>query len=195
LNGSVPPQTLAVTPAEEEWCRAALQQGGVGAHDLVLGINPGATFGSAKRWYPDRFAAVAEELASRWGMKVVITGGREEAALAAEIEQAMSLPALNFVGQTNVRQLLALIKRCNFFITNDSGPMHIAAAFQVPLVAIFGSTDHTTTYPLATRTVVVRQTTDCAPCLKRECPTDHRCMSAITAAMVVEAAEKLKEQL
>ena len=97
-------------------------------------------------------------------------------------------------GKTDVRQLMALIQRCNFFISNDSGPMHIAAAFHVPLVAVFGSTDHRTTYPYADNAVVVRKETDCAPCLKRECPTDHRCMTAVTAEDVVAAAEKLRNQ-
>ena len=89
---------------------------------------------------------------------------------------------------------MALIKRCNFFITNDSGPMHIAAAFHVPLVAIFGSTDHRTTYPYADNALVVRKEIDCAPCLKRECPTDHRCMKAVTVEDVVAAALSLRNK-
>jgi heptosyltransferase-2 len=94
-------------------------------------------------------------------------------------------------GKTSVRQLMALIQRCSFFITNDSGPMHIAAAFDVPLVAIFGSTDHTGTAPCSERAVIVRKDFDCAPCKLRECPTDHRCMTAVTADDVVSAAQKL----
>jgi heptosyltransferase-2 len=90
---------------------------------------------------------------------------------------------------------MALIKRCDFFITNDSGPMHIAAAFGVPLVAIFGPTDHTTTSPFSDRAVVVRQDAECAPCLLRECPTDHRCMATVTAAVVVEEAIQLRQRL
>jgi heptosyltransferase-2 len=98
-------------------------------------------------------------------------------------------------GRTSVRELTALIRRCNFFITNDSGPMHLAAAFNVPLVAIFGSTDNTTTSPYSENSVVVRSETECAPCLKRECPTDHRCMTAVTADDVINASLLLNEQL
>jgi heptosyltransferase-2 len=90
---------------------------------------------------------------------------------------------------------MALIKRCTFFISNDSGPMHIAAAFAKPLVAIFGSTDHATTSPYAENAVIVRKNVDCAPCKLRECPTDHRCMTEVTADDVVKAARQLFERL
>lgn len=181
------------TTADEDAAMAELLAGhGIGSRDALLGINPGATYGAAKRWYPERFAAVADELASRWGARVVVTGGPGEAAIAADIAAAMTTPCVVMAGKTSVRELMALIKRCDFFITNDSGPMHIAAAFGVPLVAVFGSTDHATTSPWSERAVIVRRDTDCAPCLLRECPTDHRCMTAVTTAEVVEAAERLR---
>lgn len=195
ITASAKPQLLATSPAEDAAAAEVLNAGGIGANDFVVGINPGATYGSAKRWYPERFAAVADTLAGRWGAKIVLTGGPGEARIAADIARTMSAPALDLAGKTGVRELMAVIKRCNFFVTNDSGPMHIAAAFGVPLVAVFGSTDSSTTYPLAEQAAVVRERVDCAPCMKRECPTDHRCMTAVTPEMVVEAAEKLKEQL
>jgi heptosyltransferase-2 len=191
VNGLV----LTVTPEEEQATKAMLASASIGADDFVLGINPGATYGAAKRWYPDRFAAVAEVLSARWSGKTVLTGGPGEAAIAGEIEAAMRGDCLNLVGHTSVRELMALIKRCNFFVTNDSGPMHLAAAFGVPLVAIFGPTDHTTTSPFSTRAVVLRQDTECAPCLKRECPTDHRCMAGVSVEDVVAAAESLRQRL
>ncbi|ABB32570.1 lipopolysaccharide heptosyltransferase II [Geobacter metallireducens RCH3] len=184
--------SLTVTREEKEGTARLLAAAGIGANDFVIGINPGATYGSAKRWYPERFAAVADELSLRWGARVVVTGGPGEAAIAADIAAAMTVPALVMAGKTSVRELMALIKRCDFFITNDSGPMHIAAAFSVPLVAVFGPTDHTTTSPWSDRAAVVRRDTDCAPCLLRECPTDHRCMTAVTMTDVVEAAERLR---
>lgn len=184
---------LAVTPEEEKVVAGKLAEGGIGRGDLLIGINPGASYGSAKRWYPERFAFVADELARRWGGRVVITGGPGEAGIAAEIESAMEGKCLNLAGRTSVRELMALVKRCNFFVTNDSGPMHLAAAFGVPLVAIFGPTDHTTTSPFSERAALVRQETECAPCLKRECPADHRCMTAVTAGDVVAAALRLRD--
>ena len=186
---------LTVTQEEERDVAEMLKVEGVGEGDFLLGINPGATYGSAKRWYPERFAQVAVELSRRWGARVVITGGANEADIAGEIEAAMGGECLNMTGRTSVRTLMALIRRCNFFITNDSGPMHIAAAFGVPLVAIFGPTDHTTTSPFSERAAVVRQDTECAPCLLRECPTDHRCMAGVLSGDVVAAALRLKEKI
>jgi heptosyltransferase II len=186
---------LRTTAQEDREMAALLESRGIAATDFVIGINPGATFGSAKRWYPDRFAEVARELAERWGGRVVITGGAAETEMAGGIEALLAGGCVNLAGATSVRQLMALIKRCNFFVTNDSGPMHIAAAFGVPLVAIFGSTDHRTTSAFFDKGVVVRRGADCAPCMKRECPTDHRCMTAVTASEVIAAAEKLYRRL
>ncbi|HEY5512332.1 MAG TPA: lipopolysaccharide heptosyltransferase II [Geomonas sp.] len=186
---------LQTSASEEGDLAALLAARGIGPGDLVLGINPGATFGSAKRWYPERFAETAGELARRWGARVVITGGPGETGMAARIEELLGGECVNLAGATSVRQLMALIKRCDFFITNDSGPMHIAAAFNVPLVAIFGSTDHRTTSAFFGRGVVVRRGADCAPCMQRECPTDHRCMTAVSAAEVIEAADRLHQGL
>jgi heptosyltransferase-2 len=192
ITASEKRQLLCLTEREERGARATLQAAGISPGDFLIGINPGAAYGSAKRWYPERFAAVAAALSGKWGAKVLVLGGPAEVAIAREIESALSGRCLNVAGSTTVRELMALIGRCDFFISNDSGPMHIAAAFQVPLVAVFGSTDHTTTYPFSAHSVVVRADLDCSPCLKRECPTDHRCMKAVSAEEVVEAAQKLR---
>jgi heptosyltransferase-2 len=186
---------LTVTPEEDMATDARLAECGIEKDDFLLCINPGAAYGSAKRWYPDRFAAVANELARRWRAKIVITGSSSEAVMAGEIESILGGQCLNLSGKTSVRELIALIKRCNFIITNDSGPMHVAAAFDVPLVAIFGPTDNTTTSPFSNCAEVVRKEADCAPCLLRECPTDHRCMAAVTVDDVVGAAVSLCERI
>ncbi len=191
IAGSSKRLRLCTTAAEDESMAEFLQSFGICQDDFLLGVNPGAAYGAAKRWYPERFAAAAGILSEQWQAKVVITGGPSETGMAGEIEAALAGKCLNLTGRTSVRQLMALIKRCNFFITNDSGPMHIAAAFNVPLVAVFGSTDHRTTYPFSDAAVVVRKDMDCAPCLKRECPTDHRCMTAVTVEDVVAAALNL----
>lgn len=192
ISGSDRRLALTVSAEEEAFVAGFLASHGIAPDDTLLAINPGASFGSAKRWYPERFAKVADELSLRWGERVVIIGGPGETAIAAEIEAAMERGCLNLAGRTNLRELMALLKRCDFMITNDSGPMHVAAALGVPVAAIFGPTDHTTTSPWTNRAVIVRSETDCAPCLKRGCPTDHRCMTSVTVEQVVEAAEKLK---
>ena len=186
--------SLTVTTQEDEAAAALLAEAGVGKDDFLLGINPGASYGAAKRWYPERFAEVAKTLSSRWGAKVLVTGGGGEKAIAADIASLLEGRCLNMAGKTDVRMLMALLKRCDFLVTNDSGPMHIAAAFGVPLVAIFGPTDHMTTSPLSESAVVVRKETECAPCLLRECPTDHICMTAVMAEDVVSAALEVRQK-
>lgn len=175
---------LACTEYERRWALEFMGEG------MWVAVNAGAAFGSAKRWLPDRFAAVADAF-SAWGWRVVLTGGPAERDIGAAIESAMRSRALNVVGKTTVRQLVGVLSQCRFMVTNDSGPMHMGAALGVPLVALFGPTDHTTTSPLAQHVRIVRRETPCAPCLRRHCPTDRRCMDAITVDDVLTAAQSL----
>lgn len=178
---------LACTAEEKNWARSAMGEG-----DFVA-VNPGAAYGSAKRWIPERFAEVADRLAEEYGLRVVLTGGPGETEIGRDIETAMSSRPLNLIAQTDVRQMMAVLARCRLMVTNDSGPMHVAAAFGVPIVAVFGPTDHTTTSPLAPNCRIIRKEIDCAPCLLRQCPTDHRCMKAISAKDVLAGARQLLE--
>jgi heptosyltransferase-2 len=179
---------LTCTDAEKEWASALLEH-----DDGWVAFNPGASYGSAKRWFPDRFAAVADALVDACSARIVITGGPGELELGNDIEAAANSACLNLVGKTSVRQMMAVLSRCRLMITNDSGPMHVAAALGVPVVALFGPTDHTTTSPMAPAHRIVRKAADCAPCLKRACPSDHRCMTALTVEDVLEAARSLME--
>jgi len=154
-------------------------------------INPGATYGSAKRWYPDRFAAVADALSAEWGAKVVVVGSTAEAPLADEIEAATLTPPVNLAGKTAVREMMALLSLSSFLLTNDSGPMHIGAALGVPLVAIFGPTDWRRTSPWTDRARIVRVEIDCSPCKRRVCDRGHECMLGVTPDMVIAAAKEL----
>ncbi len=178
---------LQCTDGEKEWAGRLLS-----SRRFWIGINPGAAYGSAKRWFPERFAEVADALAGDLDAGVLVTGGPGEAGVGRDIESVLQNPCLNLAGKTSVRQLMAVIARCGLFVTNDSGPMHVAAAFGVPIVALFGSTDPTTTSPLSDNVRIVRKPVSCAPCLKRRCPTDHACMESITAADVLDAVKSLK---
>ena len=174
-------QRLALKPDEREWAKNLLH----GENYAV--INPGATYGSAKRWIPERFAAVADSIRANHQLSIILSGGPAEQEIGMDIEKSMRTPCLNLVGKTNVRQMMALLEGSRLMVTNDSGPMHVAAAFEVPTVAIFGPTDHTTTSPWGTRAKIVRQSVECSPCLLRQCPIDHRCMQRITAEHVLSA--------
>ena len=176
---------LACTEEERRWAQSVLQS------NNVIAVNPGAAYGSAKRWLPERFSAVADALSRRYKARIVLTGAPGEMEIGHDIAQTMNYPPINMIGQTSVRQMMALLASSRLLVTNDSGPMHVASAFAIPIVAVFGPTDHTTTYPASDNVKIVRKETDCAPCLLRQCPTDHRCMTAITADDVIGAACQL----
>jgi heptosyltransferase-2 len=193
LTGDPPAPELVVSPEEEQAMAERLAQGGLTANDVVVGINPGSTYGGAKRWLPERYAEATERLcrtlreSRNQQVGVVIFGAKGEERLGREIAARLSSPSLVLSGATTIRELMAALKRCAMLLTNDTGPMHIASAFQVPLVAIFGPTDWRTTSPFGSAHAIVRQPVDCAPCLLRECPIDHRCMTRVTVDQVYEA--------
>ena len=161
----------------------------------TMGINAGATYGSAKRWYPQRFAQVAAEFSDRYD--IVIFGGPNEVEMANEIESYLkSLHVTNYTnlaGKTSIKELCSYIGGCSLFVTNDSGPMHVAAAYQIPTVSIFGPTKHTETSQwMNEKSSIVRHEIECAPCMRRECPLGHHdCMKSIESAEVMKAVKEL----
>jgi len=153
-----------------------------------LGLNPGAFFGTAKRWIPERYAAVGDLVSRRTGTRVAILGGQAERPLGEAIAAGMRTPVRVLCGETTLPDLVGVLSRLRLLVTNDSGPMHVAAALGVPLVAVFGSTDWRETAPFSDRARLVREPVECAPCLLRACPIDHRCMRRVTVDRVAEAA-------
>ncbi|MBI5410611.1 MAG: lipopolysaccharide heptosyltransferase II [Nitrospirae bacterium] len=186
---------LFLSNQEERDMGRKLAEAGLSESEVIVGVNPGSTYGGAKRWLPERFAETADRLARDRGGPVVIVGARGEEALGHAIAHKMAVKPLVLSGQTSIRELMAVIKRCKLFLTNDTGPMHIAAAFGVPVVALFGPTDHRNTSPWGHRHTIVRHPVDCSPCLLRECPIDHRCMTRIMVDEVVRAAKRLLETM
>ncbi len=186
-----PRLALRVTEDELASMRSRLSSLGVPEGEGVVGINPGATFGSAKRWFPDRFAAVADALSEEWDASVVLMGSVPEMPLSAEIEARMRRKPVNLAGRTTVRELMSLLSQCSFLVTNDSGPMHIGAALGIPIAAIFGPTDWRKTSPWTEKARVLRVDVDCSPCHLRECNRGHECMLGVTAEMVIAAAMEL----
>ncbi|MDF2457936.1 MAG: gmhB [Nitrospira sp.] len=196
LTGEPASPVLVVSP-EEEWAMAErLKQAGITTEDVLIGVNPGSTYGGAKRWFPERFADTAERLCRRLNESgrraaVVLLGAKGEEPLGRAIASHLTAPTAVMSGSTTIRELMAATKRCALLVTNDTGPMHIAAAFGVPVVAIFGPTDWRTTSPFGVTHTLVRHPVECAPCMLRECPIDHRCMAGVTVQDVYAAANKL----
>jgi heptosyltransferase-2 len=161
----------------------------------ILGINPGASYGSAKRWYPKEFAKVARELSDEYD--VIIFGGPGESDIAGDIEQALMDSGVtnykNLAGNTTITELINKIASLDLFITGDSGPMHVAATFQVPTVAIFGPTkDKDTSQWMNKKSVIIKKDLDCQPCMKRICPLQHHdCMNLIKAIDVLKAVNDI----
>lgn len=155
-----------------------------------IGVNPGAFYGTAKRWLPERFAAVADTLASR-GAQVALVGGPAEKQVGEAIAAQMTAPARVLCGQTTLPELVGVLARLRLLVTNDSGPMHLAAALGVPVVAVFGPTDWRETHPVGDAHRIVREPVHCAPCGLRECPIDHRCMRRVTVDRVAGEAVAL----
>lgn len=192
LTGDPVRPELFVSAEEERRMAERLAQTGITAEDVVIGVNPGSTYGGAKRWLPDRFAESAQRLcvslsASGRRPAVMLIGARGEEALGRDIASRLSVRTAVLSGATTIRELMAAIKRCHVLLTNDTGPMHIAAAFGVPVVAIFGPTDWRTTSPFGAEHALLRHPVECAPCMLRECPIDHRCMTGVTVEQVSEA--------
>ncbi|MFO8048956.1 MAG: lipopolysaccharide heptosyltransferase II [Desulfosudaceae bacterium] len=162
------------------------------AGDRLLGLSPGATFGPAKQWPPERYSQLADELCQEAGWQAVILGGPGDRATAGAIAGAMKSPVINLCGRTSLGQAAALMERCGLFVSNDSGLMHLAAALAVPLVAVFGSTSAEATGPLSANSRVVQVDLDCRPCLKPECPRGHTaCLEKISVNMVKDAVREV----
>jgi heptosyltransferase-2 len=187
---------LALTPTEAQRIAAEqhLARFGIAGRRPLVGMAPGAAYGPAKRWFPERFAAVADRLAERFACPVLLFGSAGDRASTEAVQSAAKTALVDIAGRTSLGDAIALIACCDLFITNDSGLMHVAGALGVPTVAVFGSTDPKTTYPLGERTVLVRRPVDCSPCLRQECPTDFRCMDLVTVDEVLEHSTRLLEE-
>jgi len=184
--------SLSVTVRDSDCLDAKrmLADRGIRMGDILVGISPGASYGGAKRWPSERFARVADELTSSCGARVVIFGAGGERAIAEQVASLMKHEAVVLAGETTLGQLMALLRQCSLFITNDSGPMHLAAALDVPQIAIFGSTSEIATGPINADAQVIKNPVPCSPCFLRECPTDFRCMTGIEVDQVLAVARE-----
>jgi heptosyltransferase-2 len=165
-----------------------------GLRGPVIGVSPGAAYGGAKRWLPDRFAEAAVTVARERDACIAVFGSKEEVDICDLVTtgiQMAGVRCVNFAGQTALAQFIEMSAACEIYLTNDSGPMHIASALGVPTVAVFGATDDAATGPTGSCSRVVREPVECSPCLLRECPIDHRCMTRVTSARVAETALSL----
>jgi heptosyltransferase-2 len=181
---------IRITPETRRRTDLFLATLGIDRSVPLVGFAPGAAYGHAKRWPPDRVAQVIGRLSAQGAFSVLVGAGGDRDA-GREIES--SLPAgarvANVIGRTDLRLLTGLLAACHAFVSNDSGAMHLAAAVGVPVAAIFGPTDERVTAPLGDHDVIVQQVF-CRPCMLRDCPIDHRCMRRVSVDMVFEAVTR-----
>jgi lipopolysaccharide heptosyltransferase II len=156
-------------------------------HQTSLGLCAGAEYGPAKRWLPERFAEVASTIATEQSAKWVLLGTAKDADVGQQIAGALGDHCVNRIGQTSVEQLVEELRGCRLLLTNDTGTMHLAALLDIPVVAIFGSTEPALTAPIGNGHVILRDHVECSPCFLRECPIDFRCMKAVSVEEVRDA--------
>jgi heptosyltransferase II len=154
---------------------------------LKIGLCPGAEYGPAKRWLPERFAEAAAKITAQTSAQWILLGTKNDAAIGEQIAAAIGDHCVNRIGQTTLDQLIDKLRQCRLLLTNDTGTMHLAALLDVPVVAVFGSTEPRLTGPLGSGHIILRHHVECSPCFLRECPIDFRCMKAVTTDEVVGA--------
>ena len=183
--------SLSLNGKIERWATKFLAHNGLQGK-VLIGFNPGATYGEAKCWPGERFVALGKRVIADYGASILIFGSSrpKEKELNATIAQGIGERCLNLSGQTSLLELASLLQQCPLLVTNDTGTMHVAAAVGTRVVALFGPTDPRTTAPLGKGHVVIRKRVSCSPCLRRICPEDHRCMEHISVANVLEAVTK-----
>ena len=181
---------LPLTPEEKEDARKLLFSHGLELKRPLVILNPGASYGPAKRWPAKNYAELGRLLQDRDKASILITGSADEDELAHSIASLMTTKPLVLTGQTDLRRLAGLISQSKLFVTNDSGPMHMANALGVPVIAIFGPTDPGTTGPFQDPAVVIKKDAVCWPCSYRDCPFDHRCMTAIAPEEILAACQR-----
>jgi lipopolysaccharide heptosyltransferase II len=178
---------LHVSGAARQRASLTLLDAGARPNALRIAVGAGASYGSAKCWPPERFAQALNQIVSKNEAQVILFGAAGEALVSSAIANQLLRPPIDLTGKSAIADLPALLSQCHLFLGNDSGAMHVAAAVGLPVIAVFGPTDPEGTAPVTPLVSVVQQKPYCSPCFLRRCPTDHRCMTAVTPDMV-EAA-------
>lgn len=178
---------LSVSESRRDAARQFLRDNGLPVEKPLALLCPGSVNSRAKRWTTERYAELADRLIEA-GLSVALIGAPAELEVSRQvIAQARHAPVL-LTGKTSLAEVVALISIANVLVTNDTGPAHVGAALGTPTLVIFGPTNPLTTYPFSLKAQMIREPPDCAPCMLRDCPIDHRCMTAIGPAEVFERA-------
>jgi heptosyltransferase-2 len=176
---------LTVSPKRKEDPRQFLAGKGADSDKPIVILCPGSVNSRAKRWPAARYAELADQFRN-WGANVALIGSAAEGQVLAEVSAHAEHQPITLTGETTVAEMVALISIADALVTNDTGPAHIGAATGTPTLVIFGPTNPLTTYPMSPSAEMIREPPDCAPCMLRDCPIDHRCMTAISVESVFQ---------
>ena len=183
---TAPDGSLTVSEARKAEARALLRTHGVSGERRLIGLCPGSINSRAKRWPAERYAALGDRMISELDADVVLIGSDAEIEVTTQVSQAMTRRPVVMTGKTNLTQLVGVLSLVDLLVTNDTGPAHIASALGRPTLVIFGPTNPLTTRPYSDSGKIIRLPPECAPCMLRDCPIDHRCMTAITPGDVFQ---------
>lgn len=186
-----PDYALHVSPERQDEARRLLKEHGADLTRPLVALCPGSTNSRAKRWPTEYFAALADRLINERGAQILLVGAADEREVSLAVSRAMKGRPAMLTGETDMAEAVAVLSLVQLLVTNDTGPAHIAAALDRPTLVIFGPTDPRTTRPFSQSAEIIRRPPECAPCMLRDCPIDHRCMTAITPAEVFERARAL----
>ena len=185
-----PDASLELSESRKQVARQILNANGLSEAQSIVALCPGSINSRAKRWPAESFASLADQLIQD-GRQVVIIGSKNEKDVAQQVTSKMQRRPVVLTGKTTIDQLTAMLALVDLVVTNDTGPAHIAAALGTPTLVIFGPTNPLTTRPFSGQAEILRHAPDCAPCMLRDCPIDHRCMTAITVEEVAEQSQVL----
>jgi lipopolysaccharide heptosyltransferase II len=186
-----PAAQLVDANQQSSTCHVEVERRRINYQLVKLALCPGAEYGPAKRWPPERFAEVAVKVAAQAPVQWVLFGTPKDVEIGEQIAAGLGDACLNRIGQTTLDQLILALGECRLLLTNDTGTMHLASLLRIPLVAIFGSTEPGLTGPLGDRHIVLRHHVECSPCFLRRCPIDFRCMQGVAVQEVVDAVLSL----
>jgi len=191
-----PDGSLNISSGRQAAARDFLRSHGGGSSNdgrVLIALCPGSINSRAKRWPAERYAELGDRLIEELQAEVILIGSAAEVDVSHAVSRQMRKQPVVLTGQTDLAQLVAILSQVDLLVTNDTGPAHIASALGRPTLVIFGPTNPLTTRPFSPYGQVLRQPPDCAPCMLRDCPIDHRCMTAITPADVFERARLVLE--
>lgn len=189
-----PQFALNISETRKAQAREFLSSKGVKMDRPIVALCPGSTNSRAKRWPAERYAQLADRFISEAGANVLLIGSPDEIEVSREVAQQMRGRPFMLTGQTDLAQAVATLSLADVLITNDTGPSHIAAALNRPTLVIFGPTDPRTTRPFSSIAEIIRRPPECAPCMLRDCPIDHRCMTAISPDEVFARASAMMKE-